>query len=475
LNTSVEKLEGDRVRLSIELDAAEVDGHIAEAYARMARKVRIPGFRSGKAPRPVIDSYLGEGAVLAEALESLVSESYPLALDAEDLRPTSSPDTGELEGLEEGKPYSFTAEFDVRPQLTLSSIQDLHVSVPSAVATDAEVDAQIDYLRDRFASLEVVEDRPVAADDFVLISFVGTVGGEPYEDNVVDRYLYEMGRGGMPPAFDEGLVGAKPGDEVHVEFDVPDTSANAEFVGKTAGFDITVHEIKAKTLPEADDEFASSAAGFDTIAELRDDIKARLDENKSTAHVRLIEREARAELAKRLEGDVPEELVQDKAQAMTEEFFETLSERGVSLQEYVDATGVAPDQIRVDITEQARSSLREELALEALFRQAGLEMTDEEIDSEIERIARTEETEPARLKSRLVSTGVMPLVREQLSQRRAIRWLMDNVQVEDAPSEPAGESEPVAKKGKKRSAKKADAAEQTEAADPAPDVPGEEG
>lgn len=463
LNTTVEKLEGNRIRLTMELDASEVDGYIADSYSAMAGKAKIPGFRRGKAPRQVIDTYVGAGAVLTDALEEAVGRSYPLALEAEGLRPMDRPDTGELDGLEEGKPYTFSVEVDVRPELTLSSVKGLSVTVPGSTSTDAEVDAQIDYLRDRFSTLEVVEDRGIERSDFGLISFVGTVDGEPYEENEVDKYLYELGRGGMPPAFDEGLIGVKAGEATHIEFEVPDTSDNPEFVGKTAGFDVTVHEVKAKKLPEVDDEFAGNVGGFDTAADLRDDIRARLDENKATAHTRLVERAARSALAERLVGDIPGPLVGGKAEAMTNDFFETLKERSIGIDEYVEATGVQPEQIQADIGVEARRAVADELALEALCRQEGIELTPEEIDDEIGRIAAAEEIEPAEMKERLATSGVMPLVREQLMHRRGVRWLMENVQVlEEAADQ--GEAAPKAdkKRGKKKPANKPAATDATE-------------
>jgi trigger factor len=281
LKTSVEKLQDIRVKLTVELSAEEVDRAIADAYADAAAHVRVPGFRSGRAPREVIDTYVGREAVLAQALEGLVESKYPLALDAERLRPIERPDVGTLDGLTPGQPYSFVAEMDVRPELTLSSSEGIIIFVPPAVASDREVDAQIDYLRDRFASLEPVEDRGVAADDFALISFVGTVDGDPYDGNVVDKFLYEMNRGQMPAEFESAMLGAKPGETVRAEFPVPETSANQDFVGRTAAFDIAVHEIKAKRLPELDDELAGNIGGFDTMAELRADIREKLDEKTS--------------------------------------------------------------------------------------------------------------------------------------------------------------------------------------------------
>lgn len=463
MNSSVEKLEDNRVRITVTHDADEVKKSIAGAYRRVAKQARIQGFRPGKAPRPVVDTHVGRDAVLGEALEQIVETSYPVAIDTHRLRPMERPDTGELDGLVEGEGHSYTAEVDVRPELTLSSTNDLKAVVPPSKSTDEEVDAQLDYLRDRFAQLDVVEGRGVADGDFALLSFTGTVDGEPADDLIVDKYLYEVGRGIMPPEFDRDLIGAETGANLHIEFPVPDTATNPEYVGKLSAFEVEVHEIKAKKAPDADDEFAMNVAGLETIAELRDDIRGRLDENKLAAHGRLVEREARVALAERLEGDVPQQLVDSRIASMNEEFFENLRTQGYSMADYEASTGLTHEQIRDDLAREAALRVREDLALEALFRAEALEYTDEEVDAEIAELAGEEKVPLEELRERLTASGVMALVRERIVHRHATRWLMDNVEIiEEAPSS-AAEEKPKKKKGtstKKAPAKKTDAAKE---------------
>jgi trigger factor len=454
LNTTVEKLEGNRVRLTVSNTAQEVDAAISDAYARVSRQVKLPGFRPGKAPRPIIDSHVGRESVLAEALEELVESSYPVALDEQRIRPMGRPDTGDLDMVEEGAPHTYTAEVDVRPEFTLSSIEGLTAEVPPSTTSDAEIDAQIEYLRDRFATLEIVDGRGIADGDFALISFVGTVDGQPAEDLTVDKYLYEVGKGIMPPEFDRALIGAKPDTKLHVEFPVPETAANTDYVGKPAAFDIEVHEIKAKALAEANDEFAGNVGGFETIAELREDIRTKLDENKATARVRLIERAARDALTARLEGDIPVQLVESRTGAMSEEFFDSLQDQGMNMQDYLEAVGLTEEQIHTDISREARLRVMDELALEALFRQADLVFTDEELDAEIEKLAEGDKVSVADMRERLVETGVMAYLREKLMQQHATRWLMEHVEiVEEVPGEGAG-AESADKPKKKAAAKK---------------------
>ena len=466
MKTSVEKLEGATAKLTVTVPAEDVDKAIDGVYAAVAKQVKIPGFRAGKAPRPVIDTHVGRDYVLQEATEDVVNSTYSLAVDSEGLRPIESPEISELEPVKPGEEFTYTAEIELRPELTLAPHDDIGLELPPSTATDREIDAQIEYMAERFATLEPAEDRGVQVEDFVLLSFVGKVDGEDYEGNTVDKYLYEMSRGLMPVEFDRGLVGVKPGEETHIEFPIPDSTSQPDFVGRMASFDVTVHEIKAKVLPPIDDEFATNVGGFDSVEELRADLRSKMDAQKGVAHMQLKEREARSALAESLEGDVPEAMVKTRASAMFRDFATGLEQRGTTLEGYVEATGVDPTQIQSDIEAQALQSVREELALEALFREKGMEITDADIDEELALIAgQGDETEtPEELRARWEEAGIMTALREQVMQKKAMLWLLDNVTVtekqEVAPAESTGEAsvessdESEKKPAKKRATKK---------------------
>jgi len=455
VQTSVERLDGGRINITVTVPAAEVDRYVTEAYARIGAKLRIPGFRPGKAPRPVIDTHVGREAVLADAQEELVSDTYGQAVSAEGVRTYGQPDVGELDAVEPGAEYTFSAEVGLRPELTLSSVDDFAVTVPPQHSSDREIDAQIAYTQERFATLESVE-RVVGESDFALISFVGTVDGEAYEGNAVDKYLYEMGRGLMPPEFDAAIVGVSPGSAAVAEFEIPDTSSNPEFVGKQARFEIDVHEVKAKALPPLDDDFAANVGGFDSFVEYREDVRAKLDSAKATGHAHQVEVAALAELLERLEGAVPDEMVEARAATMTRDFFETLEERGFTLEQYVEATGVGPEQMQADIAEQAAVRVREELALEALFRAKGLEVTDADLDEAILSLVKGDGAEAERMRQNLAGSGALPIVREQIVHQKALAWLMENVvvsEMEPAVEEPGESPGKPATKPKKQSGK----------------------
>lgn len=428
MQTSIEHLDEGRAKITVTVPAADVDAAIAAAYAAVGAKLRIPGFRPGKAPRPVIDTHVGREAVLADAQEDIVSDSYGRAVSELDVRTIGRPDVGELDMIEPGADYTYVAEVQLRPVLSLTDSEKFTVTVPTKQATDREVDAQIEHTRERFATLEVT-DAPVGADGFALISFVGTVDGEAYDGNAVDKYLYELGRGMMPEEFDTALVGTAPGGSAVAEFEIPDTTSNPEFAGKQARFEIEVHEVKTKVLPELDDEFAAQAGGFDTMDEYRADVREKLDSAKMAAHGREVEGAVLAELAGRLDGEVPQEMLDSRANSMAREFFESLEERGLSPVEYMQVTGLTPERFEEDLREQADRRVREELALEALFLAQGMEVTDADLRDAVKEIAGGDAEAAEELVDDLARNGALPLVKEQVMHRKALKWLMDNAEV----------------------------------------------
>ena len=430
MNTNVERIDGNTVELTVTVPASEVDAAIDRAYTEVAKKVKLPGFRPGKAPRPIIDSNVGRDYVLEEARDSVLDASYPQAVTEESLKTIANPEVEELADLVPGEDYTYTAKVQVKPELTLSSTEGLTAEVPSAEVADREVDAQIEHTRERFASLEPVTDRGIAESDFALVSFTGTVDGETYEGNVVDKYLYEMNKGLMPPEFDAGLLGVETGGTKRIEFVVPDTSSNPDFVGKTAAFDVEVHEIKAKVLPELDDEFAENAGGFESMDAMRDDIRTKMAEAKESGRERMLERAVRSALAERLEGEVPEAMVSTRTDSMLREFAGNLQSRGMSVEQYAEATGHDPSKILEDVSQRAKLVVTEELALEALFREAGLEVTEEDIEEEYASLAKAAEIDVAEVKERWGDTAAVDMLTDGIIQRKAVEWLVNPENVE---------------------------------------------
>ena len=458
LTTSVERLEGTTAKLTVTVPAEDVDSSIADAYGRVGVKLRIPGFRKGKAPRPVVDNYVGREYVLAEATEGLVNDWYPQAVDAEGLRPIESPELDELDTVEPGQDYTFTLEVVLRPELELESYEGITVEVPRRDVNDADIDAQLDEIRERFASLQPVEDRGVTENDFVLLSFVGYVDGETYEGNEVDKYLYEMGRGLMPVEFDQGILGLKAGDETHVEFEIPDTSSNPDYVGKKAQFDVTIHEVKAKVLPQVDDDFASEM-GFENVEAMRADMRGRLDMERLMAFNRAKEKGAREALAARTPGEIPASMIKSRASSLETDFNTRLRDQGLTLEQYASMTGLTRETFEAEIGKDAEQQVREDLALESLFRKLGFEVTDADLTEELEDIARASKTTVEEAREKWQKMGLMAVIGEGVMHRRAVGWIMENVatvEVDESAKEADAPAQSAKKAPKKRAAKKKD-------------------
>ena len=467
LTTSVERLEGTLVKLTVTVPAADVNASIAEAYGKLGSKLRIPGFRKGKAPRPVVDNYAGREYVLAEATEGLVNDWYPRAVDAEGLRPVESPELDELDTVQPDTDYTFSLEVELRPELELESYEGIKVEVPRREVNDADIDTQLDEVRERFASLQPVEDRGVQAGDFVLLSFVGYVDGETYEGNVVDKYLYELGRGLMPVEFDEGLLGLEHGAETRIEFTIPETSSNEEYVGKAAQFDVTIHEIKSKVLPEVDDAFAAEM-GFESVELVRADIRSRLDLQRLLEYNRTKEKAAREEIASRTPGDIPKAMIKSRMQSLETDFETRLKDQGLTLEQYANLTGLTRETFEAELAQDAELQVREDLALEALFRKLGYEVSEEDLNAELEDIASASKSTIDEVREKWKSMGLMAVIAEGVMHRRAAGWLMENVEtieVGDEPKVPAEPAEGTKKTTKKRAPKKkAEAAKTAEEA-----------
>lgn len=460
VTTSVERLEGSTVKLTVTVPVEGVEASIAEAYNTIGAKIKVPGFRKGKVPRPVVDNYVGKTSVLAEATENVVNDWYPRAIDAESLRPIESPEIDELDTVEPGQEYTFSCQVSLRPELEVERYEGMVVQVPRREVIDADIDTQLAEIRERFASLVPVEDRPIAADDFALISFVSHVDGEAYDGNTVDKYLYELGRGLMPPEFDAGLLGMEAGGETHIEFTIPETTDRPDYAGKTAQFEVTVHEIKSKKLPEVDDDFAAEM-GFESAEALREDVRSRLDMQRTLNYTRAKEKRAREALAERAPGEIPEPMIQSRAQSLDTDFRARLEEQGMTLEQYANMTGLTPDAFQAHLRADAEQLIREDLALEALFRQLGLEVTDEEIDKELEDIASATEGTVEEARTKWSEVGLMPVLKEGVMHRRAVEWLMENVEAVEVEDQPSGSADSQANESEDGSAEPAEGTKKT--------------
>jgi trigger factor len=418
--TTVTELPESRVRVQAEVPAEEVERRVAQAATRLGRNLRVPGFRAGKAPAPVIVQRMGRDAVLDEAVRDSIALWYTAAIDAARVVPVGEPqlDLGDLP--RHGEPLKFSIEIGVRPKAELGDYKGLEVGRREPGVSDEAVAEEIDRLRERSARLDTV-DRPAASGDFVVMDYRGTLDGEPFAGGEGRDQMVELGSGRLVPGFEEQLEGAAAGDERTVTVTFPDDYPAPELAGNEAQFAVSVKEVKAKELPALDDELAAEA-GFDTLDELREDIRTRLAE-VDDAQIEAEFREAALDSAvKAASVEIPEALVEARARELWDSMLHSLSHQGISRDAYLRIAGRSEDEIVEQSKPDAEQALRREAVLAAIIDAESIESDDDELLEAVEQAAGDGpgRTSPKKLLERLKSSGQIESLKRDLAQRKAI-------------------------------------------------------
>ena len=422
VKTNVTELPESRVRVDAEVPAEEVERRIQQAARQLGRQMRIPGFRKGKVPPPVVIRRLGREVVLDEALRSSLSGWYVDAIDHAGITPVGEPelDVGDLPGA--GQPLSFSIEIGVRPRAKLGQYKGLEVGRREPHAEPSAVEEELEKLRDRFATLDTVE-RPAQTGDHVVIDYLGRIDGEPFQGGEGRDQLLELGSGRLIPGFEEQLTGASAGDQRTVEVTFPDDYPG-DLGGRQAQFDVTVKEVKAKRLPELDDEFASESAGFDTLAELREDIDTRLREADERAIEREFEEAVLDGVVAEAQVDVPEKLVHARAHELLEQTMSALARQGISKETYLRISGKDEETLAHEAEPDAAQALKREAVLAAVVEAEGIEPGEEDIRKALEPSAERTGTKIDKLLEQLRSRGGLDRVREDVASGQALELLV---------------------------------------------------
>jgi trigger factor len=431
LQTTAERIDKDRVKLRVEVPASALDPSLAAAYKRWANDIKIPGFRKGKVPRQLIDQRVGPEVIREEALRDALPDFYIEALRSEDLEAIAPPEIEVIE-FEQGATIVFEATVDVRPEINVPDPTSLSVVAPPADVTDADLDEQLERLRDRFAELETIS-REARAGDFVLMDLKGYKNDELVEGASAPDFLYEVGSGNGPAKLDEELTGAKPGailkfnDSVHIhtEDEPEDDHSHMEEIS----FTVLVKEVKAKKLPPLDDEFAKTVGEFDTLDSLKDDLRTRLADVKRG----VVEEEIRVSVLNALvdasDLEPPEKLVEEEFNHRIEHFTHDLSHAGMTMDRYGEQAGLTELEIRRDIRAQAGRSVKAELLLEEIARQQEVQVTDEDLGREIAILAQRTQKKPQEVAKSLADSGRVRALAADIMRRKALDYLVENVNV----------------------------------------------
>lgn len=431
LSTSVEPLDKDRVKLRVEAAESELEPALKAAYARWGRQIKIPGFRKGHVPRRIIDTHVGPEAIREEALSEALPEIYRKALDAENIEAIAPPEIDHVE-FEPGTPLVFEAIVDVRPEITLPDLSSLTFEAPPGEVTDDDIDEQLERLRDRFAELENI-GREARRGDHVLMDLKGYRHDEPVEGASAPDYLYEVGSRSGPPNLDEELEGSRPGAILKFNSTMPEGAG--ELGGQEISFTVLVKEVKAKKLPPLDDDFARTVGEFDSLDELKEDLRDRMAQVKRN----MVEEEIRGTALEELVGaadlEPPEKLVAKEFEHRLEHFQEDLKGAGATLEQYATSIDSTELEIRAEMRKQAEQGVKAELLLEEIARTQDIEVTNEDLGREVAIAAARVQRPPQEVAKELADGGRLGAVAADIMRRKALDYVVEQANVIGRPTE----------------------------------------
>ena len=426
MKTDVEELGPTRVKLTIEVPFEELKGSLDKAYREVGRQVRIPGFRPGRVPPPVIDRRVGRDVVLSQAVNDAMPDLYAKAVAEGDIHTLGQPEV-EITSLDDGKELTFTVEVDIRPKLDLPDLASLAVTVDDTLVNPDEVAEYLGSLQERFASLKSVQ-RPVETDDYVSIDLSASVDGEPVEDAQASGLSYQVGSQSLLDGLDDALVGMSAGESATFRTEL----AGGEFAGREADVTVTVHSVKVKEVPGLDDDFAQLASEFDTLGELRADTRAQLERMKATQQVVQARDRALDALINRVDVPLPESVVADEVEQNRDSLVQQLEQAGATLDSYLGMTNQTEEQFDADLQERARRAVKVSLVLDQLAREEELSVDQADLSAYVTRQAEQMGVAPERLAQQLADDGRLPLAAAEVLRGKAMNLIAERVKVTDS-------------------------------------------
>ena len=424
MSLQVEKLEKNMAKLTIEVPASDLEKALQSAYKKQKNKISLPGFRKGKVPRQMIEKMYGAEIFFDDAANEIIPKAYADAYDECELEIVSRPEINIVQ-IEKGKPFIFTAEVATKPEVTLGEYKGLEVDKVSTRVTQKEVEAKIEEEAEKNARTVTVEDRAVQDGDEVILDFEGFVDGEAFGGGKGENYPLTIGSGSFIPGFEEQLVGAEAEKEVEVKVTFPEDYHAEELKGKEAVFKCTVHEIKAKELPEIDDEFAAEVSEFDTLDEYKADVKAKIKEQKATDGKRKQEDQAVEQAIKNASYEIPDAMVDTQISQMANDFAQRIQSQGLTMEQYYQFTGMTEEKMNEEFKPQAVKRIETRLVLEAIAKAENIEISDEKLDEEIAKMAEAYKMEADKLKE-FMGDAEKKQMKEDMAVQEAVTFLVEN-------------------------------------------------
>ena len=424
MSVQVENLEHNMAKLTIEVSAEEVEKALQTAYNKQKSNISVPGFRKGKVPRAMIEKMYGAGVFYEDAANTLMQDSYPAALDESGVDVVSRPSI-EVVQIEKGQPFIYTAEVAVKPEVELGKYMGVTVTKIDTTVTDEEVDEALEQERQQSSRTVDVTDRAVQDGDIAVIDFEGFADGVAFEGGKGENYSLEIGSHSFIDTFEEQLIGKNIGDELDVNVTFPEQYQAADLAGKPAVFKVKINGIKAKELPELNDDFASDK-GNDTLAEYKEEVKKNLVEKKEEEAKRTKEDEAIQKIIDKSKMDIPEAMVKTQCETMVEEFAQRIAQSGLTMEQYMQFSGITVDQLMEQVKPEAMTRIQSTLVLEAIVKEENIEISDEELDAEIEKMAQGYGMEVDKLKEYMGDAQKESMKRE-MAITKAVELIMANI------------------------------------------------
>ncbi|MCR5419477.1 MAG: trigger factor [Lachnospiraceae bacterium] len=425
MSLKVENLEHNMAKLTIEVTAEEFSKAMTEAYKKNKNKMSIPGFRKGKVPQAMLEKMYGPEIFYEDAANIIIPDAYEKEIsEHKEIEVVSQPKI-DVEQCEKGKPFVFTAEVALKPEIELGKYKGVKIEKIDKEVTDEEIDKEIEREREANSRTTTVEDRPVEDKDMTIIDFEGFVDGVAFEGGKGENYPLTIGSGSFIPGFEEQLIGAVIGEEREVKVTFPEDYHAEELKGKDAVFKVTVHEIKQKELPELDDEFASEVSEFDTLAEYKEDVKKKLTEKKETEAKSKKEDAVIEAIVNDSKMDIPDAMIETQTRQMAQDYAGRLQQQGLSLEQYFQFTGMDSDKFLEQMRPGAKKRIEARLVMEAVAKEENFTISDEEYDKEIERMAEMYQMEADKLKD-LVGDYEKEQIIEDLKMQKAVNFVVEN-------------------------------------------------
>ena len=423
MSVQVENLEKSMAKLTIEVAADEFEAALNKAYQKSKNKINLPGFRKGKAPRAMIEKMYGAGIFVEDAANIIIPDAYESAAKESELEIVAQPEIA-VEQAEKGKPFIFTATVAIKPDVTLGDYKGIEVEKKEAEVSDDEINAEIDRVRESNARMITIDDRATQDGDTVVIDFDGYVDGEQFEGGKAEDYTLVLGSHSFIDNFEDQLVGKNIGDDVEVNVTFPEQYQAEELQGKPALFKVKIKEIKVKELPELDDDFAQDVSECDTLDAYKEEVKSKLVKTKEDDIKREKEDAIIEKIIENATMEIPEQMVDAQTRQMTQEFAQRLQSQGLSLEQYMQFTGLTPQKMQEELKPQALKRIQSRLVLEAVVEAEKIEATQEDIEKEIENMAKMYQMEADKLKE-LVGEEEKKQIALDMAVQKAVEFVVD--------------------------------------------------